>query len=61
MHDSKDRTVALSISKFAPYDLLLAAILDFGEGCRSCLNSFIVNKSLFKLKYTTYWNQKHLF
>ena len=51
MHDSKDK----SIFKFAPYNLFLAAILDFGEGYKSCLYSFNVNKSRFKLKYKTYW------
>ena len=35
MHDSKDKTVAFTLKskfKFAPYNLLLAAILNFGEG-----------------------------
>ena len=35
MYDSKDKTVALSLwkskFKFAPHNLLLAAILNFGE------------------------------
>ena len=36
--------------KFFPHNLLLAAILDFGEGYKSCLFSFKVKKSRFKHK-----------
>ena len=59
MHDSKDKTVAFTLNsqfKFAPHNLLLAAILDFGEGYKSCLYSFNVNQSRLKLTYTTQWN-----
>ena len=36
--------------KFFPHNPLLAAILDFGEGYKSCLFSFKVKKSRFKHK-----------
>ena len=36
--------------KFFPHNLLLAAILDFGEGYKSCLFSFKFKKSRFKHK-----------
>ena len=36
--------------KFFPHNLLLAAILDFGEGYKSCLFSFKAKKSRFKHK-----------
>ena len=57
MHDSKDKTVALlckSKFKFATHNLLSAAILDFGEGYKSCSYCFQVNKSHFNV------NLKHI-
>ena len=64
MHDSKDKTVAFTLKtkfKLVPHNLLLAAILDFGEGCKSWLYSFNVNKSRLKLKYKTILELKHDF
>ena len=55
MQDSKDKTVALLCkSKFKFATLLLAAILDFGEGYKSCSYCFQVNKSHFNV------NLKHI-
>ena len=57
MHDSKDEMIALlckSKLKFATHNLLLAAILDFEEGYKSCSYSFQVNKSHFNV------NLKHI-